>query len=62
MKPTNREPEATENVEVFDAVTQLRHLADERKALASIKPENTRFVDEVRAIEYALCVLEAVGI
>lgn len=59
----NTEPATiTENVIGFDAVEQLKRLADERKALANLRPENTRFTDDVRAIEYAVSVLEAVGL
>ena len=50
------------NVATFNAVAQLKRLADERKALANLKPDDTRFTDDVRAIEYAVGVLEAVGI
>ena len=50
------------NVATFNAVAQLKRLADERKALANLKPDDTRFSDDVRAIEYAVGVLEAVGI
>ena len=50
------------NVATFNAVAQLKRLADERKALANLKPDDTRFADDVRAIEHAVSVLEAVGI
>ncbi len=58
----NEQQTPDENVVSFDAVNQLRQLAEERKALAKLKPENNRFSDDVRAIEYAVSVLEAVGI
>ena len=58
----NTEATTTENVISFDAVEQLRRLANERKALADLKPDNKRFSDDVRAIEYAVSVLEAVGL
>ena len=58
----NEQQTPAENVTSFDAVNQLRQLAEERKALAKLKPENNRFSDDVRAIEYAVSVLEAVGI
>ena len=51
-----------EKVVQFDAVEQLRKLAAERKALSNLRPENERFTDDVRAIEYAVKVLEAVGL
>lgn len=59
---TNTEPTTAENVIGFNAVEQLKQLADERKALANLKPENTRFSDDVRAIEYAIGVMVAVGL
>lgn len=46
----------------FNAAAQLKRLAEERKTLAGITPENERFANDVRAIEYALSVLEAVGL
>lgn len=58
----NIEPETNENVIDFNVVEQLKRLVDERKALANLRPENTRFTDDVRAIEYAVSVLEAVGL
>lgn len=59
----NKEPATiAENVIAFNAVEQLRRLADERKSLADLRPENKRFSDDVRAIEYAVSVLEAVGL
>lgn len=62
MNTNNRELATTEAVGVFNAMEQLIRLADERKALANIMPENKRFTDDVRAIEYAVSVLEAVGL
>lgn len=60
---TNKESATiAENVIDFNAVGQLKRLANERKALADLKPDNTRFSDDVRAIEYAVSVLEAVGL
>ena len=46
----------------FCAVAQLRRLAEERKALANLRPEDPRFSNDVRAIEYAVNILEAVGL
>ena len=48
--------------EGLDAVHQLKALAEERKALAMINDKTKRFADDVRAIEYAVSVLEAVGL
>ena len=62
MGTNNIEHATTENVISFDAVEQLRRLANERKALADLKPDNKCFSDDVRAIEYAVSVLEAVGL
>lgn len=62
MEINNIEHATTENVIDFNAVEQLRRLADERKALADLKPDNKRFSDDVRAIEFAVSVLEAVGL
>lgn len=62
METNNREPATIENIISFNAIEQLKRLADERKALANLKPENTRFSDDVRAIEYAIGVMEAVGL
>ena len=42
----------------FDAVAQLRQLATERKALANLRPESDHYRNDVRAIEYAVSVLE----
>lgn len=59
-----KEPEQTPNVspptETFNAIQQLQQLADERKKLAAIHPDNTRFTNDVLAIEYAVSILEAV--
>ena len=53
---TNEAPAA------FNAIEQLRALAEERKALAHINTNTPRFENDVRAIEYAVSVLEAVGL
>lgn len=58
----NAQETTAENIIDFNAAEQLRRLAAERKALANLKPENTRFSDDVRAIEYAISVMEAVGL
>lgn len=57
-----KEPEKApdEPLVAFNAVTQLKQLADERKKLAAINPNNSRFTNDVLAIEYALTVLETV--
>ena len=60
--PVNNIENNTESMIPFSAVEQLRQLANERKALANLKPDNTRFSDDVRALEYAVSVLEAVGL
>ena len=44
------------------AVAQLRQLADERKALAELFPEQDRFSKDVRAIECAVNMLVAIGL
>lgn len=65
MEQKNIEEQATakENTPAdFCAVAQLRRLAEERKALANIRPEDPRFSNDVRALEYAATVLEAVGL
>ena len=46
----------------FNAMEQLKQLASERKALAELHPESARFSNDVLAIEYAVSVLEAVGL
>lgn len=46
----------------FNAVEQLKALAEERKLLALINTNTPRFDNDVRAIEYAVSVLEAVGL
>ena len=61
MDINNRNPETIEET-IFDAVEQLTRLANERKALATLKPNDKRFSDDVRAIEYAVSVLKAVGL
>lgn len=60
--PANIENKGTENNTTFSAVEQLRQLANERKALANLNTENPRFTNDVRALEYAVSVLEAVGL
>lgn len=59
-----REPEPAPNAlsptDTFNALQQLQQLADERKKLAAIHPDNTRFTNDVLAIEYAVSILEAV--
>lgn len=64
MKETIEKQETkTENTPAdFSAIAQLRKLAEERKALANLRPEDSRFSNDVRAIEYAVNVLEAVGL
>lgn len=62
METINREPATIENVIPFNAIDQLRRLASERKALANLKPDDTRFADDVRAIEYAVGFMEAMGL
>lgn len=46
----------------FNAMEQLKQLASERKALADLHPESSRFLNDVLAIEYAVSVLETVGL
>ena len=46
----------------FNAATQLKQLAKERRALADIHPESDIFANDVTAIEYAVKVLEAMAI
>ncbi len=46
----------------FDAAAHLRKMAEERKALAKLRPDNERFADDVSALEYAVNVLEALGL
>ena len=58
----NDATEANDNVVNFDAKKQLVKLAAERKALANLNVNSDRFADDVRAIEYAISVLEAVGL
>lgn len=57
-----KEPEKApdEPLVAFNAVMQLKQLADERKKLAAINPDNIRFTNDILAIEYALSVLETV--
>lgn len=62
IQEKQKEPEKApdELIAAFNAVTQLKQLADERKKLAAINPNNNRFTNDVLAIEYALTVLETV--
>lgn len=62
IQEKQKEPEKApdEPLVAFNAVTQLKQLADERKKLAAINPDNNRFTNDVLAIEYALTVLETV--
>lgn len=46
----------------LNAVDQLKKLADERRALANISLNSERFKSDIRAIEYAVSVLEALAI
>lgn len=65
MEQKNIEEQATAKETTptdFCAVAQLRRLAEERKALANLRPEDPRFSNDVRAIEYAVNILEAVGL
>ena len=55
-------PQEAEPKHGFNAAEQLKKLAEERRALANISPDNDRFKDDVRAIEYAVSVLEAIAI
>ena len=59
-KESEQPPNALPPTETFNAIQQLRQLADERKKLAAIHPDNTRFTNDVLAIEYAVSILEAV--
>lgn len=57
------EKQETENAPIdFVAAAQLRKLAEERKTLANLRPNDPRFADDVRALEFAVSVLEAVGL
>lgn len=51
-----------EQIVYFDATEQLKKLAEERKALAKIHPDADCFTNDIRAIEYAVSVLEAMAI
>lgn len=59
-KEPEQTPDTSPPAETFNAIQQLQQLADERKKLAAIHPENTRFTNDVLAIEYAVSILEAV--
>ena len=61
MNPTGA-PQEAEPEHGLSAVDQLKKLADERRALAKISPNSERFKDDIRAIEYAVSVLEAIAI
>lgn len=61
-KPDTREEQNAGPAVCFDAAAQLRKLADERRALAGIHPDTDRFTNDVRAIEYAVSILEAMAI
>lgn len=59
-------PEKTEQPTVtpgtINATERLRKLANERKTLADLHPDDDRFAGDVIAIEYAVGVLEAMGL
>lgn len=59
-------PEKTEQPTVtpgtVNATERLRKLANERKTLADLHPDDDRFAGDVIAIEYAVGVLEAMGL
>lgn len=57
-----KEAERTTVPADFDAAAHLRKMAEERKALAKLRPDNARFADDVRALEYAVSVLEVLGL
>jgi len=63
MEQKITEKQEAENAPIdFVAAAQLRKLAEERKALANLRPNDPRFADDVRALEFAVSVLEAVGL
>lgn len=63
MEQKITEKQEMENAPIdFVAAAQLRKLAEERKALANLRPNDPRFADDVRALEFAVSVLEAVGL
>lgn len=59
-------PEKTEQptatLGTINATERLRKLANERKTLADLHPDDDRFAGDVIAIEYAVGVLEAMGL
>lgn len=59
-------PEKTEQptatLGTINATERLRKLANERKTLADLHPDDDRFTGDVIAIEYAVGVLEAMGL
>lgn len=59
-------PEKTEQptatLSTINATERLRKLANERKTLADLHPDDDRFAGDVIAIEYAVGVLEAMGL
>lgn len=59
-------PEKTEQLTAtlgtINATERLRKLANERKTLADLHPDDDRFAGDVIAIEYAVGVLEAMGL
>lgn len=59
-------PEKTEQptatLGTINATERLRKLANERKTLADLHPNDDRFAGDVIAIEYAVGVLEAMGL
>lgn len=62
-EPAPEQDAAPETVSAdFIAAAQLRRIAEERKALAKLRPDDSRFADDVRALEFAVSVLEAVGL
>lgn len=56
------EPEKARPATRIDATAQLKKLAEERRALASIHPDTDRFTNDILAIEYAVSILEAMAI
>ena len=63
-KKLEKEPEqmsnASPSAKTFNVIQQLKQLAEERKKLAATHSNNTRFTNDVLAIEYAVSILEAV--
>lgn len=54
------EPSATTDCQCVTVVDILLDLRDERLRLSQINGKNRRYGDEVRALEYAIDILEAV--